>query len=627
MCVITPGTGHFAVDKNLLRLTTERMIDHGIALDLVCLTKMPLHSVPLFSYVAQKPKGIVVSETNEGTRTKPGTPDLLYFDAHMSAALDTELADCYCKLNDDMVGAKLMVAIPKWVACSFYSKTHDKPFRPDRFVPRCKMYDIQMLGILDHNLTTVTVPLLDVDDLPAPVKDQTLDDRKRIRNEFDARTFGFVQPEPIEDDKPDSPDGSSPGSVVGSLTVPRSYQSARLAARRMQEKIKPKSTEQGADPISAGLANAQAESLPRGHVKPSDRQTRQITIAEHEPLDLQRRSFRSPSPIPSSLTSTRFLSEQPRPLMGSIATNAPLSPPMLPTDPSSPAKSMLSVRNDTASVNEPGSGLSTPRATITPIARKIKPKSSKASLARIASNWMFSLSRAQPSFATAATETVGRTHVSNPVQTDASTGGLSHQLPESPSRSIAKSTPRTVPGAPIITPSTPSPDRTKPTKPLPVPNVNSTRGQTTDDDMAKSYKKMSRSHGSSIDHTVMINNQSRHVHVNPCKPKLNTDGFAGDGRRWQHIRPTPAKDNKQLIKWSSLCAPACLPLTTDYMPTSQDIINYYEANSYDIACFPDQISFLIRSNVGHQNLPLAVMTEMASQRLARESFLTPDNVC
>jgi hypothetical protein len=99
MCVITPGTGHFAVDKNLLRLTTERMIDHGIALDLVCLTKMPLHSVPLFSYIAQKPKGLVAAETNDGTKTKPGTPDLLYFDAHTSSALDTELADCYCKLN------------------------------------------------------------------------------------------------------------------------------------------------------------------------------------------------------------------------------------------------------------------------------------------------------------------------------------------------------------------------------------------------------------------------------------------------------------------------------------------------------------------------------------------------
>jgi len=517
------------------------------------------------------------------------------------------------------LGSCSCIAIPKWVACSFYSKTHDKPFRPDRFVPRCKMYDIQMLGILDHNLTTVTVPLLDVDVLPAPAKDQTLEDRKRIRNEFDARTFGFVQPEPIEEEKADSINELSPiGSGVGSLTVPKSYQSARLAAKRMEEKInRPNSRE--ADPISSGLANAQAESLPRGHVNTSDRHTRQITISEHEPLNLQRRSFRSPSPIPSSLTSTRFLSEQPRALMGSIATDVPLTPPLLPTNPSSPSKSLLSARNETISVNEPDSGISTPRATITPIAKKIKPKGSKTSLARLASNWMFSLSRAQPSFATAATETVGRTHVSNPIMTDSSTGGLSHQLPESPSRSAHKSTPRAVPGAPIITPSTPSPDRTKPTKPLPVPNIKSTRGQTTDDDMAKSYKKMSRSHdGSSVDHTVMINNQSRHVHVNPCKPKLNTDGFTGDGRRWQHIRPTPAKDNKQLIKWSSLCAPACLPLTTDYMPTSQDIINYYEANSYDIACFPDQISFLIRGNVGQQNLPLAVMTEMASQRLARE---------
>lgn len=97
MCVITPGTGHFAVDKNLLRLTTERMIDHGIALDLVCLTKMPLHSVPLFSYVSKKPKGLVMDETTDGVKTKPGTPDLLYFDAHLSTAQDCELADCYCE--------------------------------------------------------------------------------------------------------------------------------------------------------------------------------------------------------------------------------------------------------------------------------------------------------------------------------------------------------------------------------------------------------------------------------------------------------------------------------------------------------------------------------------------------
>ena len=94
--IVSPGTGHFAVDKNLLRLTTERMVDHGFSLDLVCLSKMPLHSVPLFSYVSKRPKKQIAEETNSGVKTKPATPDLLYFDAHLSSATDCELADCYC---------------------------------------------------------------------------------------------------------------------------------------------------------------------------------------------------------------------------------------------------------------------------------------------------------------------------------------------------------------------------------------------------------------------------------------------------------------------------------------------------------------------------------------------------
>lgn len=98
MVVITPGTGHFAVDKNMLRLTTERMVDHGIGLDMVCLTKMPLHSVPLFSYVSKRPKARTITKEQMGGQTAPATPDLLYFDAHLSAATDVELADCYCTL-------------------------------------------------------------------------------------------------------------------------------------------------------------------------------------------------------------------------------------------------------------------------------------------------------------------------------------------------------------------------------------------------------------------------------------------------------------------------------------------------------------------------------------------------
>ena len=96
MTIITPGTGHFAVDKNLLRLTTERMVDHGISLDIVCLTRMPLHSVPLFSYVSHRPK-YQSAVKDPGVKSGTATPDLLYFDAYLSNAENCELADCYCK--------------------------------------------------------------------------------------------------------------------------------------------------------------------------------------------------------------------------------------------------------------------------------------------------------------------------------------------------------------------------------------------------------------------------------------------------------------------------------------------------------------------------------------------------
>jgi len=54
--IITAGTSHFNVDKNLLRLTTERMIDEGFGVDCVSLAKMPLHAVPLFKYTGTTSK-------------------------------------------------------------------------------------------------------------------------------------------------------------------------------------------------------------------------------------------------------------------------------------------------------------------------------------------------------------------------------------------------------------------------------------------------------------------------------------------------------------------------------------------------------------------------------------------
>ncbi|RKO95924.1 hypothetical protein CAUPRSCDRAFT_3101, partial [Caulochytrium protostelioides] len=46
--IVTPGIGFFEVDPDICAITTQRVIVNGIGLDLVCLSKPPLFTVPLF---------------------------------------------------------------------------------------------------------------------------------------------------------------------------------------------------------------------------------------------------------------------------------------------------------------------------------------------------------------------------------------------------------------------------------------------------------------------------------------------------------------------------------------------------------------------------------------------------
>ncbi|KAJ3761129.1 hypothetical protein EV360DRAFT_93195 [Lentinula raphanica] len=138
--LITPGTGYFRVSKQLLRLTTNRMLDQGFGLDLISLTKAPLHQSPIFSFEGNEP----------GARGERDT------------AFGVRASDPLWGGDDEPNGEKQTLWWePFWVSMSFWDEQVDLPFRQDRFVARAKMHEIQMLGLLEHDvLATIDVPFL-----------------------------------------------------------------------------------------------------------------------------------------------------------------------------------------------------------------------------------------------------------------------------------------------------------------------------------------------------------------------------------------------------------------------------------------------------------------------------------
>ena len=435
-----------------------------------------------------------------------------------------------------------MTVVAAWVYCSFYSKTHDKPFRNDRFVSRCKMYEIQMLGILDHNLTTVVIPTLDQDAAAMSTKFNTnppalapssgllgqSEERRMLRDTFDADIFGGAHREiQARDFKP------LPRSAKNSLGT--SYQSERKILSSSMKQDGPKRFKGG------------------------------ISFADEAPI-----AKRPPSPTKSLLTR--------RPVSPSVA-------------------SVSSVIVDAV-----GSGASTPR--LTPAKKVLKSQASKSSFAgKFGSGWLFGAlgGRSQPSFPTAEVMNVERRDVSTSDKKE----------PVKPVETLPKVVPRAEARPISIKPR----------------SVDSKRRHEEDvvDSSRASLREVSDSsrHGKSWDDLswkkkagAALTRADKHTVVNPCHPSGNTIDTSGHGRRWQHSRPKAEGNNTHLVKWKSVTSPACLPLTTHFIPSAADLKEHFMENAYDIACFPGDISFLLKEGA-HENLPLAVMREMASQRLSR----------
>ena len=117
--VVTPGTGYFRVPKQLLRLTTTRVLDQGFSIDLVSLAKPPLHQTPIFCFKGVEPDGR--ADAGAG-KTGPRAHDPLWGGD----------ADADGRLKE----TRTFWWEPFWIETSFWDRQMDLPFRKDRRVFR-----------------------------------------------------------------------------------------------------------------------------------------------------------------------------------------------------------------------------------------------------------------------------------------------------------------------------------------------------------------------------------------------------------------------------------------------------------------------------------------------------------
>ena len=112
--------------------------------------------------------------------------------------------------------------------------------------------------------------------------------------------------------------------------------------------------------------------------------------------------------------------------------------------------------------------------------------------------------------------------------------------------------------------------------------------------------------------------QRRAARLNPSNPARSSVLLQDQSRRWINIFPRAGRiNNQRSVKWKSLCTPACLPLYTDYMPSSADLNIKYNRETYTLPVTMGMSSFLLRPGKDLQETAGNLLRELVNQRIAQ----------
>ncbi|KAJ1028691.1 hypothetical protein NDA16_001857 [Ustilago loliicola] len=709
MVFVTAGTGHFDVDKKLLRVTTERMIENGTGLDLVCLTKMPLHSVPLFHFKSHYPDPSELkqsqtagncSQRRAGTGAgpgmtvhRPGQPTLL--SRHSSSRMAASSAAAvnppdplYFDSKKPVEEEEDFFSMPHWIDCSFYNLQQDKPFRADRFVPRCKMYEVQMMGIMENQISDIAIPYLDLKPvnkassvsssyyLPrymgpsssgfmseprnSEVSDLALvglspkQQRRIAREKFDHDVFRDVPPLLKAPAMKQLTGGASASATVDSPATSEIFKPFDRPGLRRNPSSgygtgQQTNANSAASSVSPGKAGASRPAMPTTR---ASRLGREASFREEEPDKV--------SSVPPSPTKARFIELEPttsrppltRPISqivtslssnirsrpGSIRSVNTFARGLMPLEPIGKAKALVAPTDavlsatsrvfDDDSFEESGVKRNEADDSVSSLRSSTQSKAKGYS-------WLWkTLTGSVPSKAEVA-ERAGDAEddeYSRDLSTPATRSMqevLSAQLRQQAGGSGKNPSPARKPQRPghlTRTASLLSVHEASSPAPIKIPTQATPRTRQEQEAEEKilrdqeAYEQQLEEEEARQRYAQRAQVEKQTL-VNPSNPTKNLRNNGSQLLRWQHL--FPRRLNHHAVKWRSMTTPACLPLTTLYLPTERDLLAMWSEHPHTTSISAETSSFLLKKS-SSTHPALAVLREMVYHRLAQGyQFIVP----
>lgn len=585
--VVTASTGVFEVDYKSLMKTTENLIENGVSIDLVCLSRMPLHSVPLFKYWQE-------SQPREGRTSLDGSneqgPYVANFQSFsdgrrhdsmsQSTFCETDAASSSAGVNSSKAGC-WKYGIPHWIDVSFWTSSSDEdrtqaailgklrnkadPIKrlQKSFVPRVRLYELQMMGVMED--VKISIPyLFCYGKAPSNSHGLFRESQKSDKNNHFVGTQIAWQAE----------FGDNKSVTHKSLDVPHTgSMNTRIHESRLQ---------------SSQWMDEYDDMIFR-----HPRQRRMTAVAtgywKQQPLgrishDRRRRDY-SPLKLGSSPSAHSMFIDRRSGLEGKVATELTMKDRhSIQTHAHKRGSISSMIPNNNSSAKKP-----------TQLSRQISfgPRGFIGTL------------KAHASTELTAEHANSASLLSRGLRSNTSSKAKYSITPESRStRSRSINSQVSVNLSPeqqdnldgLIIPDSISP------RPIPIRKVTALRHAKEDMKMPEEKDSVQEMFFSSAN-TEEQSQSSRQgilndaydfsksaspsssmapwlTIINPSNPHKTDNTLGGQLGRWQHVFPHPLRTSK--IKWKSLCSPAAVPLTTEEYPSAGQIAEEYEESQYRV---------------------------------------------